>query len=402
LPDKLHDRSQPERRNNRQRRALGMPSRKLHSVEDCEDFVLGCLFLATGGGGSPERGMRMLKGALEDGIVPEWVDASSIPDDVLTASPYGMGSIAPLSEDTEEEIERLGLKPSLGDEAMAEAVKALQNYLGKPVRCLVAAEIGAGNTPGPLVTGARLGIPVVDGDYVGRAVPEELQATTYLYGKPSWPVASVDKWGDVAIIDRAVSSHMFERMGKMLAVAAYGGTTMAGTPLLAREMKEVLVHGTLTKSLAIGQAMRGARANGGDPIDAALTVTGGWRLFEGVVTGKEWEDRDGYMFGTTHVRGTDKYAGQTLDVWFKNENHISWLNGEPWICSPDLVTLVYKDSGEGITNSQIKEGDQVVAVGIKGLEAFRSEFGLNKAAGPRYFGFDIDYRPIEDLVADRK
>jgi hypothetical protein len=25
--------------------------------------------------------------------------------------------------------------------------------------------------------------------------------------------------------------------------------------------------------------------------------------------------------------------------WFKNENHILWLEGEPWMCSPDLQTL---------------------------------------------------------------
>lgn len=379
-----------------------MPSGKLESPEDCDDFILGCLFLGTGGGGDPEWGRRMLKEALEDEITPEWVDASHIPDDVWTVTPYGMGSIAPVSQDTRREIDRLGLVSKFGDEAMAEAIKELGRYLAKPIGCLVPVEIGAGNTAAPLVTGARLGIPVVDGDYAGRAVPEEMQATTYLYGKNSWPVASVDKWGNVAIVKYAVSCYMFERIGKMLAVAAYGTTIMAATPLPAAEMKEVLVRGTLTKCLDIGRAMREGPMKGHDPIDAALEVTGGWRLFAGVVTGKEWEDRDGYMYGTTHVKGTGDYQGQTLDVWFKNENHVSWLNGEPWICSPDLVSLVHKDSGEGTTNTHIKEGDDVVAVGIKGLEAFRTEFGLNEAAGPRYFGFDIDYRPIEDLMADRQ
>jgi hypothetical protein len=35
-------------------------------------------------------------------------------------------------------------------------------------------------------------------------------------------------------------------------------------------------------------------------------------------------------------------------------------------------------------------------IGIKGLEAFYSEQVL-VAAGPRYFGFDIDYVPIKEL-----
>jgi DUF917 family protein len=378
-----------------------MPYGKLENLRDCEDFVRGCLFMGTGGGGSVEWGLGMLKDALEDGLTLEWVDMNEIADDALTVTPYGMGSIAPATQETLDEIARVGLEDQFGDRSMEEAVRELGNYLGKPIGCLVAAELGAGNTPAPLVTGARLGIPVVDGDYAGRAIPDEMQGTPYLYGKHSWPFSSVDKWGNVAIVTYTVNPHMLERIGKMLAVAAYGGTTMAATPLPADEMKEILVPGTLTKCLALGRAMRAAREQGGDPIDAVLEATGGWRLFEGIVSSKDWEDRGGYMFGTTHILGTGDYAGQKLDVWFKNENHVSWLNGNPWICSPDLVTLAYRDSGEGTTNTLIKAGDHVVAVGIKGLESFRTEFGLNEAAGPRYFGFDIDYVPIEELMGER-
>ena len=378
-----------------------MPRGRLETLQDCEDFVRGCLFMGTGGGGRVDWGREMLREALQDGIALEWVDADDIPDEAVTITTYGMGSLAPTSQETLDEIERLGLVDKFGERAMEEAVKELQSYLGKPIGCVVAAELGAGNTPGPLVTGARLGIPVVDGDYAGRAIPDEMQGTPYLYSKHSWPFSSVDRWGNVALVKYTVNPHMLERIGKMLAVAAYGNTMMAATPLPGREMKEIVIRGTLTKCLAIGRAMRQARERGQDPLDAALKATGGWRLFEGVVTGKEWEDRGGYMFGTTHIKGTSDYAGQTLDVWFKNENHVSWLNGAPWVCSPDLLTLAYKEGGDGTTNTLLKEGDAVVAVGMKGLEAFRTEFGLNEASGPRYFGFDIDYVPIEEIARRR-
>ena len=375
-----------------------MPRGKLETKQDCEDLLQGCLFMATGGGGSPEWGRTMFQEALQDGLPLGWVDSDDIPDDVWTVTPYGMGSIAPLTQETLDEIERLGLQDRHRHNSMAEAVKELGQYLGQPIGCLVPAELGAGNTAAPLVIGARLGIAVVDGDYAGRAIPDEMQGTPFLYGKHSWPFSSVDKWGNIAIVKYTVNPHMLERIGKMLAVAAYGGTTMAATPLPAREMKEIVVKGTLTKCLALGRAMREAREAGKDPVNAALEVTGGWRLFDGIVSGKDWEDRGGYMFGTTHIQGSGAYAGHTLDVWFKNENHVTWLDGKPWICSPDIVSLVYQESGEGTTNTLIKEGDRVVAVGMKGLEAFRTEFGLNQASGPRYFGFDIDYVPIEELV----
>jgi DUF917 family protein len=51
----------------------------------------------------------------------------------------------------------------------------------------------------------------------------------------------------------------------------------------APEMKKMLVRGTLTKCFQVGQAIRTAKENGKDPIDAILAETGGWWLFEGVV-----------------------------------------------------------------------------------------------------------------------
>jgi DUF917 family protein len=344
-------------------------------------------------------GMRILRKALEDGVDIGWVDADDIADDALSVNPCGTGSIAPLSEETLKEIEAMGLVDKLGDDTLIEAVKELEEYLGRSFGCVVAFEPGAGNTPDALVVGGRLGIPVVDGDYAGRAVPEDIQATTHLYGKHIWPFVAVDRWGNVTIVKTCANPRIGERLGKHLALAAFGDASTAITPIPVREMKEVLVRGTLTKCLAMGQARRQALARGEDPVEAIVEITDGWRLLEGIVTGKDWEDRDGYMFGTTHLAGTRQYSGQTLDVWFKNENHVSWLNGKPWICSPDIVTLVRAGTGEGITNADIKEGDELVALGMKGLEAFRTEYGLNECTGPRYFGFDIDYRPIEELLA---
>jgi DUF917 family protein len=377
-----------------------MPHGKLENLQDCEDFVRGCQFMGTGGGGTQKWGMGLLIEALNDHIPLEWVDVNNIPDDALTVTAYGMGSIAPITQETLEEIKRAGLIDLYGDRSIEEAVKELGNYLGKPVGCLVPAELGAGNTPAGLLVGSRLGIPVVDGDYSGRAVPEEMQGTPYLYGKKSWPFASVDRWGNIVLAKYTVNPYMLERIGKMLAVASFGHTTMAATPLPGSEMKQIVVRNTLTKCLNLGRQMRQAREQGKDITNTILEVTGGWRLFEGMVISKDWEDRGGYMIGTTTVEGRGDYAGKTLKVWFKNENHVSWLNGKPFVCSPDLLTLAHLETGEGITNTLLKEGEVVIAVGMKGLEAFRTPFGLDQASGPRYFGFDIEYVPIEVLMKD--
>jgi DUF917 family protein len=370
----------------------------LHNQQDCEDFSRGCLFMGTGGGGGPEWGRTMLNTALAEGLKLEWVDVLEIPDDAWTCTAYGMGSIAPPSPEAQAQIRRMGLADRYGPWAMEVAVRELAAYAGVEMGALVSSELGAGNTPAPLVTGARLGIPVVDGDYAGRAIPEEMQGTPYLFGKNSWPFSSVDMWGNVVIAKETCNAYMLERIGKMLAVAAFGKCTIAATLLSGREMKEIIVPGTLTRCLELGRAIRRAQEAGRDPIEAAVAFTGGWLLFEGEVTSKDWEDREGYMFGTSHIRGTGDYADHTLDVWFKNENHVSWLDGKPFVSSPDLVVIADRQTGEGVTNTVLNAGMEVAVVGIKGLEAFRSERGL-AAAGPRYFGFDVDYVPIESVAS---
>ncbi|HUY99530.1 MAG TPA: DUF917 family protein [Thermomicrobiaceae bacterium] len=63
----------------------------LQTEQDCLDFVRGCTSLATGAGGSPERGVQMLLQQIELGRPAGWVDPASIPGDVYTVSVFGMG-----------------------------------------------------------------------------------------------------------------------------------------------------------------------------------------------------------------------------------------------------------------------------------------------------------------------
>ncbi len=376
-----------------------MQKTTLNTPQDCEDLLEGALWMGTGGGGSYAEGMEKLKKVLDEGLILAWVEKDDLPDETWTATIGLHGSIAPLSSETLQEISDNELTET-EEWYPVKAVKALGNFLGRDFKCIVPAELGPDSVAISLAVGAYLDIPVVDGDYIGRAVPEEHQSTYCLYKKDSNLFAGVDRWGNSVFINNAVNTHALERIAKMLAVAAYGDIAVAKTPLLAEEMKKIVVPGTLSQCLNIGQALRSARENGSDPINAAVKVSGGWRLFDGMVTSIETEDKDGYFFGTVIITGHENFQGQELRVWFKNENQISWLNGESWICSPDLLSLVYSENGRGICNAELKEGDQVAVIGMKGLDDFRTEFGLS-LAGPAHFGYNIKYTPIETQINSR-
>ncbi|HWQ84319.1 MAG TPA: DUF917 domain-containing protein [Anaerolineales bacterium] len=378
-----------------------MPTRTIKTAQDCADFLTGLKLMGTGGGGSPTTGLELLSKALAEGLELSWIDAADLPDEVFSCTTFGSGSISAGRPESEAEItrlgEKLGLENKFGFRAPEMAVRELAAYTGTKIGALVAVELGASNTPAPLVTAARMGIPLVDGDYSGRAVPEDMQTTYFLKDIQTYPAAITDWWGDVLILKEASATQMGERMGKMLAIASHGVVFIASMLLSAKDTRETVVPGTLTLSFELGKAVRQARAAGRDPIHAAAQALEGWELFRGEVTGKEWQDKEGVMVGTTHISGSGAWAGHTLDVWFLNENHIAWLDGAPYVFSPDLIILADPASGEGYTNTEIKAGDPVAVLGAKVYPAFRSQKGI-QFFGPRYWGFDIDYVPIEDVV----
>lgn len=97
---------------------------------------------------------------------------------------------------------------------------------------------------------------------------------------------------------------MMERIGKMLSVAAYGECDMAAYLLIGREMKEIVVRDTLTKSLELGRTIRQSRERGEEPVLARLELTRGWLLFEG-----EGRVQGPYLQGLVQERESRLLAG---------------------------------------------------------------------------------------------
>ena len=101
------------------------------------------------------------------------------------------------------------------------------------------------------------------------------------------------------------------------------------------------------------------------------------------------------MYGSIYIQGNGVYANQEARIWLKNENHILWVNDEPKVTAPDLICVLEASTAEPISNTRLDKGMDVVVIGFQGAEIWRSQEGL-KFNGPRYFGFDIPYVPIEE------
>jgi DUF917 family protein len=211
-------------------------------------------------------------------------------------------------------------------------------------------------------------------------------------------MACVDYYGDVTYLKDAQHNKMAERLGKFIASASFGSVGCAGIVLTGRDVMEIAVPGTLSECLVIGRTIREAGEEGLDPVQAVVDgLDQAWVLFRGTIVGREWEDRDGYMWGEHEIEGTDAFSGQHLRLWFKNENHMSWLNGEPYVASPDLLEVVDPQTGEPLSNTYMEKGQTVAVIGVRRRPQFDNEKGV-EVLGPRHWGFDVDFRPIERLL----
>lgn len=377
-----------------------MPTKRLTTRQEVEDFVRGCTFLGTGGGGLPSNGIESLMTEIEKGSPVGWIDVSEIRDDAMTACPFLMGSIAPHTPEVIAEMEDFGFINSVNKEKerLGKAIAALGKFTNTKIEAVVPIELGGANTPGGLAAGLLNGIPCVDGDYTGRAIPEIPQTTPYLNDKVLWPVSSVDEFGNVCYIEEAINYRVVERIGKLIASAAYGLAGQAGFLLSGKEMKEVIIPGTLTECYELGKMIREAREAGKDPVATTVEKMGGWVLARGAVTGKDTEDKLGYYWGYHTITGSGEFEGSTFKIWFKNENHVMWKNEEPVITSPDIIVVVNAKTGEPYPNPLLAVGENVCVIGLKARDMFKNEKGVG-ILGPRYFKFDIDYISIEERMA---
>jgi DUF917 family protein len=76
---------------------------------------------------------------------------------------------------------------------------------------------------------------------------------------------------------------------------------------------------------------------------------------------------------------------------------VAEVDGSILATTPDLIALVDSETFIPVTTDALKYGKRVLVVGLKCFELWRTPAGLD-LVGPRYFGCDVDYQPIENLV----
>jgi DUF917 family protein len=229
---------------------------------------------------------------------------------------------------------------------------------------------------------------------MGRAFPELQMVTHTLAGISSTPMAMSDERGNTVLMETVSNSwtETFARsvtvnMGAMAMIALYAATVA--------QLKEAAILGTMSKAQEIGETIRRARQQEDDPVDTVRASVGGFLVFKGKIGDVERRTEGGFAKGDAFLDGIDEYRGQRLQLSFQNEHLAARIDGEIRVTVPDLITLLDVDTGEPITTEAMRYGYRVAVVAIPCADQWRTPEGL-ALVGPRYFGYDIDYVPVEE------
>jgi DUF917 family protein len=344
---------------------------------DLGTISAGAAVLGAGGGGNPYIGRLRARESLRSGKQISVIAPDELADDDLTVVCGAMGSPVIAFE-----------KLPRGDEELM-ALREVERALGRKATAIAPFEMGGGNSMAPMVIAASAGIPLVDGDGMGRAFPE-LQMTTYMiYGAPPTPSAIADERGNRLVFNEVADGRWLERLARSATISMGGHAGVATTPMSGAFCRQVIIPNTLTLARDIGEAIDEAVRSKSQPADAVLSVTSGQRYLTGKVIDVERRNTQGFARGSLTIDGTGQDAGRRIRIDFQNENLVLWEDGQPRATVPDLITLLTTERGEPLTTELVSYGCRADVLVLPCADLMKTEQAL-RVVGPRAFGFDLD------------
>ncbi len=343
------------------------------TIDMLDDIAAGAAFLATGGGGDPYLACLCAKEGLKQYGPAQLLAPQALDDDAFVVAVGAVG--APTTS--------LELLPSV-DEAVR-VVEAYAELVGRMPDALVSFEIGGANSLIPMVAAAALNIPIIDGDGMGRALPEATMMTYAIAGIAPTPAVGLDYAGNTKRFD-ADTVQSYEPLIRQFAMERGGMAVSAEFGMSGAELKSCIVPGTVSLSAKLGRFLRNSSGN------AAERETDLARLFEGTIYGKlelltsglvvDYTSKvvGGYDVGHAVIESNEAGAPQ-LSVSVKNE-YLAVRRGEELIaCLPDLITIVDFETGWPINAERLRFGQRVGVFRIGSPAHYTTPEGLASLGG---------------------
>lgn len=331
------------------------PGRELDE-QDLRDVLDGAALLGSGGGGPRAMGECMIDAILACGEPVRVVAPQDLRDDDLVVVLCDVGGSQQGSKE----------QPAATWRAFEHLCRVLAP---REPTAIVPIEIGPENSLAPMMAAARAGLPVVDGDGAGRAVPR-LGMTSFEAARLAiTPATLAGAGGALFHFEEVASAGAMEDVMRPLLTIERGPLANSGGmglwPIAGGDARAHIVAGGIERARAIGHALRTSQ---GDPLKTLKELLGNAvsEVARGRLelrdTGDEGFDRD-----AIYLRPADA-ARPLVTAYSINELLIAWSADAPapLATAPDGLGLVTA-RGETFTLAEARQhvGEETILVGIQ-------------------------------------
>jgi hypothetical protein len=350
---------------------------------DLLPLSIGAALLGTGGGGNPYVGMLRARELIRKGAEVRVLPLDALPDDAWVGEVGGIGAPVVGVEKIEE-----------GGECYR-AMRAVEETAGVKLSATISAEIGGSNALEPVIAAAYAGLPVIDGDGMGRAFPEVQMTTFFIYGAKAAPAAIADEKGNVVVFKEVIDMFWLETFARGVSVNMGAAAGLAIAPMSMEFVRRAAIPGTVTQALSIGHTVLDARQKRQNVVERVVASTGGKLFFTGKVTDVRRELVGGFARGHAHISGVGDWAGSEARIAIQNENLVLWVDDVPVIMVPDLIINLELDTGEPITTEVLRYGQRIAVIGLPVHDLMKTPKAL-EIVGPTAFGYpELTFNPLQ-------
>ncbi len=322
-------------------------------------IVYGSSFYGGGGGGCSEEGLALIEAMYQEDADAslKMIDISEMEDDagIVSTMVAALGSPA-------------ATKGKTFQKESVNAVKGMckqARFEGKQLRYVYSGEMGGGNTMLPLYAAWKCGLPVLDTDGNGRAVPELNTGLLPVHGIPTSPIVLASEAGDTmaARTEDPMDCAACERIARYMCQAFDQGIGIAAWMMNKEQHLKASAIGQMTLAIEVGDILMET-----PPADAVKRLGEYFAAkhipFEaaveaGTITDIRMTTMGGFDTGITTIRADN---GQEFQAVFQNENLYVQTEGRIIVTVPGIISML--DLGGGkmavpVSNSETYAGQRV-------------------------------------------
>lgn len=326
------------------------------------DLARGCGLLGAGGGGDTFVPLTMARRAIAEHGPVDVVDPGDLPAHGLVMPCGLLGSPVVAAE-----------RILSGDEGRTLRA-TVQAWFGDPVVALMPYSIGGGNGLVCATWAARLGLPLLDADAMGRTFPSLAQMATGLGGVRATPAILTDGRGNTVVLDAADDAGA-ERLARQIAASMGGVCAVAVACLTVRDAQRCAILGSISGAVA-----RGADRDG---------------LGQVLAEGRIGEIERRIAGGAISISATLDAGARRIRLEAQSEILLALEDGEARAAVPDALALVDAASGAPLLVERLRDGQAVRLLVLEAAPIWRTPGG-RALTTPATFALDVDEIPVRE------